>query len=495
MALGATWMVALRLTDRSLGLVSMLLLARLLVPHDFGIVAMAMSFVALLELLTSFGFDVALIQKQARDREQWDTAWTFDVLFGIGVAAVLVILAGPVAGFYKTVELESVIRILAIGSIIQGFQNIGVVAFRKDLRFDREFRFLILKKFASFLVTIPAAIILESYWALVIGQIFGKVAGTALSYGVHPYRPRLTLASAGSLLHFSKWLLATNLTTYLWARSSDWIVGRISGAQALGTYNLGFEIAALPGTELVAPINRALLPAYSRLAGSLDRLRAEYLSVLSVVVLVGIPAVVGLAATAPLMVPVVLGPNWQGVAPVLMILAFSGVTQMVTGNVFPLYMAMGRTDLVVKVTLVPAVLFVALLLLVVPRFGVVGAATSALISSLVAAPLSLFLITRMLELNLLDIVRAVYRPFVAAAIMCTAVLLYSSHVVGQRATGATWPELLLSVTIGLIIYPLLVLLLWLIAGKPEGGERMLWRKGEEAWTRVTQYRWPRRPLK
>lgn len=163
MAAGAVWMVGFKLLDRSLGLISTLILARVLVPQDFGVVAMAMSFVALLELATAFGFDVALIQKQTRDRNHWDTAWTFNVLLGLSVAVAMVSGAPYVADFYRQDALEHVIRALAIGSMVQGFENIGVVAFRTEMRFDREFRFLISKKLVAFAVTIPAALILDSY--------------------------------------------------------------------------------------------------------------------------------------------------------------------------------------------------------------------------------------------------------------------------------------------------------------------------------------------
>ena len=96
MASGAIWMVLATLVQRSLGLMSTLVLARVLVPHDFGIVAMAMSFVALLEMLGAFGFDVALIQRQTTDRRYWDTVWTLEVILGICVAALMI--AGATAG-------------------------------------------------------------------------------------------------------------------------------------------------------------------------------------------------------------------------------------------------------------------------------------------------------------------------------------------------------------------------------------------------------------
>ena len=181
------------------------------------------------------------------------------------------------------------ICVLAIGSAVQGFQNIGLVAFRTEMRFDREFRFLTAKKLIGFGVTVPLAIILDSYWALVIGQTVSRIAGTALSYWVHPYRPRLSLQAGSELFHFSKWMLLINFISYLKERSSDWIIGRIAGPAALGAFNVSYELASLPSTELVAPINRAVFPAYAQLAAeSRDALRREYLSVIAMIMLLAV---------------------------------------------------------------------------------------------------------------------------------------------------------------------------------------------------------------
>jgi lipopolysaccharide exporter len=163
MAVGAIWMVLAKLLERSLGLISTLILARVLVPHDFGIVAMAMSFVALLEMLSAFGFDVVLIQKQTKERRHWDTAWTFEIIFGLSIATLMVLCASPVATFFREPDLVDVLRVLAIGSAVQGFQNIGLVAFRTEMRFDREFKFLMAKKLMGFVITVPLAFILDSY--------------------------------------------------------------------------------------------------------------------------------------------------------------------------------------------------------------------------------------------------------------------------------------------------------------------------------------------
>jgi O-antigen/teichoic acid export membrane protein len=124
-------MVLFKLLDRGIGLVSTVVLARLLLPVDFGVVAMASSVIALAELLGSFSFDVALIQHKRARREQFDTAWTLNLLFALGCAGALALAAYPAAAFYSEPRLQPVILVLAAGTLVQGLENVGVVAFRK----------------------------------------------------------------------------------------------------------------------------------------------------------------------------------------------------------------------------------------------------------------------------------------------------------------------------------------------------------------------------
>jgi len=164
---GALWMVAMRWMMRLFGLVSLIILARILTPTDFGIVALAMLIVGLLEILSWTAIDLALIQRQETTREHYDAAWTLQVLQGLLVAVLLIIFSPYAASFFDEPALTNVIYVLALKFFILGFQNIGVVDFRKDLKFAKEFNFHLYKQAFSFLTVVSLALILENYWALV----------------------------------------------------------------------------------------------------------------------------------------------------------------------------------------------------------------------------------------------------------------------------------------------------------------------------------------
>ena len=134
MAKGAAWMIALRIAVRGVGVVSMIILARLLVPADFGLVAIATALAGALAAMSEFGFQVALIQNQAADRRHYDTAWTLGLIRGFVVAGALVIAAGPLAAMFSDPRLEPILLLLAGSAIVLAFENIGVVDFRKEVK-------------------------------------------------------------------------------------------------------------------------------------------------------------------------------------------------------------------------------------------------------------------------------------------------------------------------------------------------------------------------
>jgi len=318
---------------------------------------------------------------------------------------------------------------------------------------------------------VPLAIILDSYWALVIGQTVSRIAGTALSYWVHPYRPRVGLSAWRDLFHFSKWMLAIAFVSYLKERSSDWIIGRAAGPAALGAFNVSYEVASLPSTELMAPINRAVFPAYAQLAKeSREALRREYLSVIAMIVLIAAPAILGIAATASLLVPVMLGPNWSQAVPVLMLLGFFGFTNAIQGNAQAAYLALGRADIPAKLLALHVAVQLCAVIPLTYEYGVVGAAAAYLITGAVMIPLSLGVVLRMLQISIGAFAAKVWRPTAAATVMYFAVHEY----VRYSADAAHLPEvlqLLVAVSLGAVCYLSIVWLLWVACGRPPGAEQ------------------------
>src|SRR5690242_2803817 len=141
MAKGTGWTVGTQLAIQVIGMLSMMILARLLVPADFGLVALATALSGALHAISEFSFDLALIQNQSATRREYDTAWTLCICRNTLLAAALAAGAGLIASSFGDERLEPVVYWLALGTFFSGFQNIAVVDFRKELAFHRDLVF------------------------------------------------------------------------------------------------------------------------------------------------------------------------------------------------------------------------------------------------------------------------------------------------------------------------------------------------------------------
>lgn len=475
-AKGAVWMVLFKLAERSLTMVSVLVLARLLVPADFGIVAMAMSVIAFVELAGAFSFEIALIQRERPTRAHYDTTWTLQILFGSGCAAAIAALAYPTALFYGDPRLQLTMLALAAGTLIQSVENVGVVDFRRAMDFSREFAFLASKKVAGFLVTISLAVFLQSYWALIAGTLAVRLTGVVLSYGMQPYRPRFSLAARAELFSFSNWLFVHSLLVFGATRLAHFVVGRLHGPAALGLYTVGSEIAFLPTTELIAPINRATFPGYARMASNLAALRQSYLEVIAMINAVALPSSLGVAVIAEPLVRTLLGERWAEAATFVQVLAFTGAIHALTSNNHAVWLALGDTRTPV---LVVAPYFLALISLIATFsrwFGVVGIAYAELSASVLGLIVSYVMVFRALQLSIAAWLAQLWRPLVAATAMAVAVMALLPELPGGGPSGAAWGlQLLVAVPAGAVIYTLVLALLWLLAGMPRGVESSILR--------------------
>ena len=475
MARGALWMLLFKFAERSLGLISTLILVRLLVPADFGIVAMAMSFVIVAELLTAFGFDIALIQRQDLTEEHYHSAWTCNLFLGLAVTLVMFAAAYPVALFYGRPEVFWVVCALALGPVITGAENIGVVAFRKELDFRKEFRFQLMRKLVSFAIAVPLAFWLQTYWALVAGMLASRLTGTVNSYHMHPFRPHFSFSQARSLISFSKWLLLNNMVGFLKERASDFFIGRLHGPASLGLYNVSYEFAMLPTTELSAPINRALLPGFAKMTADSRGLVAVYNNALGMLALFATPAAAGMFAVAPYFVPVVLGAKWLAATPLLELLAVNGALLFLHSSICTVLIGAGHPRRVmVTNSIYVAILLVGLFLF--SPVGAIGAAYAVLTASTLSTPIYLFHINRSIGVNNVMFLRAVIRPVCASLAMVVVVRGVLPDYDATEPVVASIGWLAGGVAVGIATYGLLVTTIWLVLGRPSGAEQLLFEK-------------------
>jgi O-antigen/teichoic acid export membrane protein len=472
MAEGAVWMVLLRASDRVLSLASMLVLARLLVPADFGVVAIASSVLALLEAVTALGLDVALISKKDVSREHYDSAWTLKVLLGIGIALAALAISGIAGDFFDEPRVANVVAMLAFGSVIQGFENIGVVDFRKELHFVTEFRFQLAKRLIMLAVTVPLAFALRDYWALTIGAVIGRLAWVVLSYMAHPFRPRWSFTRTQDLMNISVWLVFNSVLYYVRDQSASLALGRLAGPRATGLFAMSLDFASLPTSQLIAPINRAVLPGFAKLRGDLEEFTRGVFNVFALTCALAIPAGAGLLVTAPISVPLLLGDQWLDAVPVVQLLALACAITSLLSSSWAAYLALESPRIPALIDCGCVVMQAVLLVLLCPTHGAEGAAIAVLATAIVIVPLNYLLLLPKLQLPVRTLPRILIRPAIAATVMLFALQPFVA-IANSTGTLKMAAVLILAVPAGLAVYTLTLLILWILWGRPAGAEALL----------------------
>jgi len=462
-----------KLLERGLGLVSTLILARLLVPEDFGLVAIASSFVALLELLRMFGFDMALIQLRTVTQSHMDTAWTFAAILGLAIAALVASLAPVVADFYGDPRLMPVLWVLALSAALNGLESNGPVMLRRELHWRKDFIFQTTRKVAAVIFTIPLAFLWRNYWALVVGTLMGRFASLIASYAISPYRPRFSVQARADLWSFSKWVFINNLLLFVQQRAPNLIMGKLTSAASVGFFGMAKDVGTIPTLEMVMPINRAAFPGYSKIAGDKPRLRAGFLKLLGAIALIVIPAGIGVALTSELIVRMFLGERWLPAVPAMQLLGLYGGLYGLQSNANAAYMAVGKPRLQSFMMIAFIAVLVPALLILTPRFGHTGAALACLVAAIVAVPLNLFNVCRCLEIPASSMASILWRPFAGSAVMAAAVSAGLSAFPAATSAPAALVQLLGSMAIGASSYGLAALALWWTSGRPDGAERWL----------------------
>lgn len=474
-AIGATWMVAWRLVTRALGMVSTLVLARILVPADFGLLAMATTFSNAIDALSQIGLQDALLRRVEDDRQLYDAAFSMQVCRALITGAVIAIAAPAASWWFGEPRLGPILMVLAVVSVISGFENVGIVEFRRTMRYDKHFMLLTGPRLFQVAVTVPLAFMLQSYWVLVCGIAIGKVSRVIASYVFHPYRPRFGFHGWRDLIGFSFWTWATAIVLLVWERSDPFILGPVVGSSALGMYLLAYELAVLPVSEIVYPAADALLAGFS----TAQKRGTDPVSVamnVSVTLLLGVmPIVIAISGASGYIVAALLGPKWIGAQPLVAVLAWQCVFSPFTWVCNAALIAKGRVRYNFFTNTVSASLKLVGLLVAI-RFTSDLITIGIILIAIVGAEAGtyLFFLSRAGTTGLRAVVPGIVR--IAAAGLLTMGALAASGWGWQPVAMASLPAMGVTCLIGMAtvcVFFAADLAIWLVIGRPQGAETKL----------------------
>jgi PST family polysaccharide transporter len=373
---GVAWTGLFKWSTQALSWVSTIFVARLLTPHDYGIVALSRVYVDLAQLINEGGFGVTVIQHQDLARDALARLAGLALALGLAMGVVSVALAKPAAMFFGEPAVAAVIVVLSVGLVLEGLENIGRGFLARQLRFKELGAIEATQMALNMAITLTLAFWGAGYWALVVGTI-GSTAGGALFVLL---RTRLWPRWPGPLhdlmrpIKFGAKVLTSNVAWWVYRSADITVIGRWLGGTAAGFYSFSYSLAAVPTDRIGQVMGRVAPPILAASQKDLPTLRRYVLRITEGVALVTFPLLAGLALVADDLVRLALGDKWVPAVTALKILAVAGILRAVMPLMNQLLLALHEATMVLRATCVLAVAMPALFALGA-SWGVAGVAS------------------------------------------------------------------------------------------------------------------------
>lgn len=470
---GVVWMGITRVVVNAIGLISAVVLARLLMPEDFGLVALASAAAAIFTAISELSLSKALVQHADPQADHFHTVWTMNAIRGLLLALVIVALGPLAAYFYGDPRLAAVMAGFAVGSLVSGLINPQLALFERRLEFRQWILLSGGEKLAGFVASTVVAVIYHSYWALVVGTVTSQAIRVVVSYLLIPYRPTVRLNRYRELLSFSIWLTFGQCIQAISWRADPLLLGAFLPTKVVGYFGMGSRVSNLVVTESLQPVMEVLFPGFVQIRNDPDRLRQAYLRAQGMLCLVALPIGFGFAAVSKPFVMVFLGEQWLPILPVIRVFAIASVVERLH-QLNAIALAEGHTKALFQRDLRGFLMRMPLMLaglVLGPIFGV-GALIGALIGHSFSAIINTFLNMRLVSsissVTMSEQSGQIVRPAIAAAVMWLGVAYASSTVLAAQSPIVV---LLTGGLIGAFLYFLLLSALWRASGSRAGAEQ------------------------
>ena len=397
-------------------------IARLLLPGDFGLVAMITPVIAFVQLFADLGLSQATIQMKEISQAQLSSLFWLNVTAGLVLSGVCVACAPLVAAFYGDPRASGIMVASAVMFALGGFFNQHLAVLNRQMRFRAIAGINIVTFLVGSASGIGSALLGAGYWAIVINQFGNSVASLGLALSVCrwlPGRPA-SLAQSMPLLKFGSNLTGFNIVNFFSRNSANILLGRFAGEQPLGLYDRATKLMLMPFFQIVAPFSSVAMPLLSRTQDQPELYRRAYGRMLETVLLLIYPCLVFMVVNSHTLTIMALGQPWAGVAPVFAILGVDMFVAPIGSSMGWLFISQGRTREMRNWGMVTSVLFMALFAAGLP-WGPQGVAAGYASAGLVEIVLLVRAVARSGPVRARDIL-ALLAPFLFAAAVALAVV-------------------------------------------------------------------------
>jgi len=455
---GVSWNFCEQFSRQFISIGVTAVLARILSPSDYGLVALSSIFIGFLSLFGDLSIGSALIQKANIHNRHISTSFWTSVFTGISLAIVLCVIAPFVAIYYEQPLLVYIIDISAVSFIITPIWSTHKTLMTKRLEFNKlaliNIVFAVLAAISSLILALSGL----GVWSLVFGGLIASALITPLVWHFEKWRPGLIFDRNcfSELFGFSSYLLSFNIINYFARNFDNLLVGRYLGANVLGIYSMAYSLMMKPVQQISWSITAVLFPAFSSIQGDVARIRSAYLKVAKGIATITFPMMIGLAIVSREFILVMVGTKWEGVILPLQVLCYVGAFQSIGTTVGSLFNSLGRADLQFKTGTITALGHVIGFIICI-RWGLMGLVKGYLVTNIIFICFTQYIALRLIQLPIKNFIRALKMPVINSGLMVLALLPYR-RLDNDFIHLGIYMNLVSSVCLGVVVYVVFTLL-------------------------------------
>lgn len=397
---GVIWSAITSWGRQAIAFIVFFLLARLLGPETFGLIALAAVFMAFIQVFADQGFAEALVQREQLETEHLNTAFWTNIAIGLLITLLCLGGAQLIADLFKQPQLTPIIRWLSLSFLLRALSSVHEAIFRRNLAFKTlAIRSLVAVVFGG-LVGIIMALMGFGVWSLVGQQLSNSLIQVIVLWVASDWRPGFQFSRNHfrDLFSFGINVVGMNVLDFINSRADDFLIGYFLGPVALGYYSVAYRIMTIVIDLLTNVINQVAIPAFSKLQKEPERLRDAFYTVTKFTSLVSFPIFIGLSALAPELIRLLLGPKWLPSIPVIQVLAFIGLLHSVYYFNATVIMAMGKPSWKLLINFINSIANLISFSIAV-QFGIIAVAAAFVIRGYLLSPLELLLLKKLIRIN------------------------------------------------------------------------------------------------
>jgi O-antigen/teichoic acid export membrane protein len=453
---GTTWSFIGSVGRQLINFVLTAILARLLLPDEFGTVGMITILAGYANVVTEMGFTAALVQRKELAEQHIQSVFWLNLAIGSIMAAAMFVSAPLIARFYGVPLLLPLTRVMSLMFLFSAPGMVPNALLRRQMAFNTLARITIIRTLVSGLLGILLAYLGAGVWSLVVSTLVFHLVSSATCLIWVGWLPRFAFSwqAIRDLWQYTIGVFGDGSITY-WMRNADNVlIGRFFGPASLGYYLRVYALMLLPLTQIVSVLANVMFPALSSIKDDRDRVKRIYLRATSVLALAICPTMFGLAVVTKPFVLTVYGENWVRMVPLVPIFALVGVLQSLSAPTNWLYMSQGRTDWMFWWGLGSSGVLIASILIGIALGSLETVAWSYAIANLLVFYPAITIPVRLIGLRFRDVMNAIASPFIGSLVMASVVFLIT------RIIPESWPSaahLLVLATIGVAVYGIFIL--------------------------------------